>query len=166
MKYLISNDLSNLSFHDSTVENVAFGGGNMIWSAADIYFGDNIGGLSKVKFLGYDIVSALYSGYSEFPDGWENYTEDRKNEVIHHPPVEMTEQEIDTLFSSLSSRDTGNFIQSLGGKRKDGKMVIDIDMCLWGKIEGLKSNTVYLTISCDSFTVEWEPQDNNTGVRK
>ena len=122
MKYIFANDLHSLSFHDAVIKELSFDSADMLWNVDKIYNGDIIGDVSTIRFCNFCIEKAVDAGWEHFADGWENYTDDRKDEVVIFPDIELKKSEIDELIDEIRN-ETPMILSLSDSKVKCGKMV-------------------------------------------
>ena len=153
MKYIFANDLRNLSFHDAIIKGINFDGADMVWTVDYIYNGGFIGGASTIRFCDFHIEEAVDVGWEHFADGWENYTDDRKNEVVIFPDIELNKSEIDELINEIRNG-LSSIISLVDSKVKCGKM-IDVTIDFRKDIKLLRNCAAKMKISCSKIIVEW-----------
>lgn len=153
MKYIFANDLHSLSFHDAVIKGLSFDSADMLWNVDKIYNGGIIGDVSTIRFCNFCIEKAVDAGWEHFADGWENYTDEKKDEVVIFPDIELKKSEIDELIDEI--RNEIPMILSLSdSKVKCGKMV-DVMIDFRKDIKLLRNGVAKMKISCSKIIVEW-----------
>ena len=153
MKYIFANDLRSLSFHDAVIKGLSFDGADMLWNVDEIYNGDIIGDVSTVRFCNSCIEKAIDVGWEHFADGWENYTDDRKDEVVIVPDIELNKSEADELIDEICN-ETPVILSLSDSKTHCGKM-IGVMIDFRKEIKLLRKRVAKMKISCSEIIVEW-----------
>ncbi len=153
MKYIFANDLHSLSFHDAVIKGVSFDGADMLWNVDKIYNGGIIGDISTIRFCNFCIEKAVDTGWEHFADGWENYTDDRKVEVVIFPDIELNKSEADELIDEICNEIP--VILSLSDSRTHCGKMIDVMIDFRKDIELLRNSVAKMKISCSKIIVEW-----------
>lgn len=153
MKYIFANDLHSLSFHDAVIKELSFDGADMIWNVDKIYNGVIIGDISVIHFCNFCIEKAVDAGWEHFADGWENYTDDRKDEVVIFPDIELNKSEINELINEIRNK-TPMILSLSDSKTHCGKMV-DVMIDFRKDIKLLRNGVAKMKISCSKIIVEW-----------
>ncbi len=153
MKYIFANDLHSLSFHDAVIKGLSFDGADMLWKVDKIYNGDIIGDVSTIRFCNFCIEKAADAGWEHFADGWENYTDEKKDEVVIFPDIELNKSEIDELIDEIRN-ETPMILSLSDSKTHCGKMV-DVMIDFRKDIKLLRNSAAKMKISCSKIIVEW-----------
>ena len=153
MKYIFANDLHSLSFHDAVIKGLSFDGADMLWKVDKIYNGDIIRDISTIRFCNFCIEKAVDAGWEHFADGWGNYTDEKKDEVVIFPDIELNKSEIDELIDEIRN-ETPMILSLSDSKVKCGKMV-DVMIDFRKDIKLLRNGVAKMKISCSKIIVEW-----------
>ncbi len=155
MKYIFANNLHGLSFHDTVIKGLNFDGADMLWNVDEIYNGSIIGDISTIRFCNFCIEKAVDAGWEQFADGWENYTDDRKDEVVIFPDVELNKSEVDELIDEICN-ETPMILSLSDRKTHCGKMIdVMIDFRKDIKLLRNHNSVAKMKISCSKIIIEW-----------